>query len=1274
MRQLRLYAIILVVSGALVGFTLRGAWAAPVRLPAAQTVNGDMISPRSDLVQCLTVNGTDPATAPLLVLDACRGTPQQLWTHSAGSGQWQTRLDPTYCLATVGNTPSAGGSLTVRLCTDSRAVALEPNPTLTDSYRLVGTALVLDWGVYGKVAVASQNGWDYQYFRWFQPDLDVVNAQGCVISYPLSSSDTATYQRELACDHVAKIQPPYVRPVAAQRDPSLFPGAVPTGTLAVTNQSFDFNLQFQDNSYARMAVAPRNWKSTGLYAPAEQLIDVTVSNATATDLSQVYIQIGVHTDVLQPTSSNVANAGQFLRYPNVVTKLKLQPGLNQVRSPYGGLLVLVSNASVNKTITVEIDNAVAAPYFVAGQTTEAEWLARRSAAAPWGEIEGEWAVLSVAASQLRVLSFAEVTALANFFSDVTRYHNAVSGLNPTGALPDRFPQGQQRFVTDKQIALGSAHSGYPTMFFDSYLLGTPFETTLRSSDTDWGMFHEFGHNYQMGAWSYVYGTESTVNIFSLHAQEQFFGNSRLVDEGRYASALTLLNNAAVADKWSAADAFQKLVFLDQLRLGFPALDWTFWQELMRRYRALTSTEYNALNTDPLKYDKFMTFVCDITNTDLTPHFTAWTVPVTQTAKDYCATKPALTRQIWLIDNAKPLWYHPGSGSGSFLREYWTGISGTTLASLTGTAAYPNSPTGSALLTTTLEGPRNFADTYGERLRAYLYPPVTGAYRFWLAGDDSAQLLLSTDADPLHATPLVTLTIASGYRNFDAQVMQVQRSVAVTLTAGQAYYLEVLHKESTGSDSVTVAWNIPATAGLPGEVRKLLDPQYLSPYTGDLVLQQSLAPGQPSAILPGEDVTFQIQVTNQGAAAVHDVQITDSLPAGFTLSPADSNGWVTNYRYVQFQADSEIGATSGTTTVGELGLLDENGAQLTKTGWLATANSQETLSENTPASKAIDNDNNTFWGSKWSGGTTPFPHLLTVDTGAPRVFTGFTYLPRQNSANGRVGNYKFALSVDGSTWVQVASGAFANNATLKSVPFTAPPSGLALGTIAGPLAPGASATLLITLRSALTLTTGAYTNTAQLMAALDGTNTRVREAIISNDAGAATVQIGTQLNTADQVTQQSFSALYHPAVQPCGADLLPSHTITPTLRNNTGNRFSALYFVVTELHYTAATTYTPTLCNADGGQGDGGGARLTVAVPVLGDGVLGAGETFGQAFAVGLPVRARYRLFVNLYGVPTGVVAARPTGGQLLGALGWEFDENGNLVESSGRLFLPLVMQ
>lgn len=161
----------------------------------------------------------------------------------------------------------------------------------------------------------------------------------------------------------------------------------------------------------------------------------------------------------------------------------------------------------------------------------------------------------------------------------------------------------------------------------------------------------------------------------------------------------------------------------------------------------------------------------------------------------------------------------GEGTGEITREVWTGIAGNTLDDLTKSPNYPNNPTKREKLTT-LDGPRNGDHDYGQRIRGYLYPPVSGQYRFWIAGDDSARLLLSRDGTPAYA-----VVIASAPQWTPLQVWDKypeQASALIDLEAGQRYYIEVLHKQADGKDNLSVAWQPP------GGTREIIAGQYLSP--------------------------------------------------------------------------------------------------------------------------------------------------------------------------------------------------------------------------------------------------------------------------------------------------------------------------------------------------------------------------------------------------------------------------------------------------------------
>jgi hypothetical protein len=181
------------------------------------------------------------------------------------------------------------------------------------------------------------------------------------------------------------------------------------------------------------------------------------------------------------------------------------------------------------------------------------------------------------------------------------------------------------------------------------------------------------------------------------------------------------------------------------------------------------------------------------------------------------------------------------GTGKLFHETWSNVGGGTINDLTSNANYPNNPSGSDFITS-FDLPVGIGDNYSDRIRGYIYPPTTGAYTFWIAGDDAGELRLSSNADPANAT---RIAYTSGWTNyFDFNVSPTQKSASITLTAGQRYYIEALHVEQGGSDHMTVAWQGP---GVPQSV---ISGSYISPYipsTGPTPTNTVGASNTPSAL-------------------------------------------------------------------------------------------------------------------------------------------------------------------------------------------------------------------------------------------------------------------------------------------------------------------------------------------------------------------------------------------------------------------------------------------
>lgn len=90
------------------------------------------------------------------------------------------------------------------------------------------------------------------------------------------------------------------------------------------------------------------------------------------------------------------------------------------------------------------------------------------------------------------------------------------------------------------------------------------------------------------------------------------------------------------------------------------------------------------------------------------------------------------------------------------------------------------------------------------------------------------------------------------------------------------------------------------------------------------------------------------------------------------------------------------------------------------------------------SHLVDNDPNTFWHTMYSVTVAKYPHWVDLDCGEVKTLKGFTYLPRQDSGNGRIKDYQIQVSNDGKTWGDVlVKGSFENNVKEKRVMFSKP---------------------------------------------------------------------------------------------------------------------------------------------------------------------------------------------------------------------------------------------
>ncbi len=145
--------------------------------------------------------------------------------------------------------------------------------------------------------------------------------------------------------------------------------------------------------------------------------------------------------------------------------------------------------------------------------------------------------------------------------------------------------------------------------------------------------------------------------------------------------------------------------------------------------------------------------------------------------------------------------------GGITREVWTGVPGGSLSQIP-----LSQPPSSTSLLASLQAPADEGDGYGARLRGFLTAPETGEYRFFLRADEAAVFLLSDDEEPVNSWKRAELVAPAAP---DAWAAAAQ-SPLLHLEAGRRYYLEILHKEDTGPDHLSLGWWTPGKHGSPAD--------------------------------------------------------------------------------------------------------------------------------------------------------------------------------------------------------------------------------------------------------------------------------------------------------------------------------------------------------------------------------------------------------------------------------------------------------------------------
>ncbi|MBW8040764.1 MAG: hypothetical protein FVQ85_12270 [Planctomycetes bacterium] len=375
------------------------------------------------------------------------------------------------------------------------------------------------------------------------------------------------------------------------------------------------------------------WHSTGLYAAPGELITVTVPDQV-TDKG-LYVRIGAHNDRLWRKSS-------WARAPEICRRFALTQYETKAANAFGGLVYIEAPHDLKTgKITVTIEGAVRAPYYVLGKTDTEKWRQTiRNHPGPWGELASRKLILTLPSKVLRTVDDPE--DLMKFWDSVMDRYAELLGR-------DLQRRRLERFVPDVQISAGYMHAGYPLMTMLDITTTIVDKQRIISNRHGgvWGLFHEIGHNHQNYDWTFRGTGEVTVNLFSLYIMEKVCdvsdkGHLSITDRARKRNTERYFADGCDFEKWKR-DPFLALCMYMQLQEAF---GWEPFTKVFKEYRTLTQEQ--RPQSDDEKRDQWMVRMARAVGKNLGPFFQAWAVPTTEEARASIVDLPP-----WMPDGFPP---------------------------------------------------------------------------------------------------------------------------------------------------------------------------------------------------------------------------------------------------------------------------------------------------------------------------------------------------------------------------------------------------------------------------------------------------------------------------------------------------------------------------------------------------------------------------------------------------------------------------------------------
>ncbi|EDO40168.1 predicted protein [Nematostella vectensis] len=147
------------------------------------------------------------------------------------------------------------------------------------------------------------------------------------------------------------------------------------------------------------------------------------------------------------------------------------------------------------------------------------------------------------------------------------------------------------------------------------------------------------------------------------------------------------------------------------------------------------------------------------------------------------------------------------------RFVWKDILGSDVMSILGHPYFPYFASDVHSLSNTSLIKMNSEQNYAQWIIGYIHADKTGVFRFAIASDDSSELRVSTDENPMNARVVAAVgdgAVAGSTLPGDFLKYADQMSGQLYLTKCNRYYFEIIHKQGRGDSFVQVHWKRPGS--------------------------------------------------------------------------------------------------------------------------------------------------------------------------------------------------------------------------------------------------------------------------------------------------------------------------------------------------------------------------------------------------------------------------------------------------------------------------------